>query len=279
MNRAIRLVMALLLASVMVAPTALGETVTLGDAVIRAIKSGDAIDLDQDGATETIEFETAINEDGDVGPYTLKVNGQQLSGEGYLTGQLYAMRLGAGGYPGEAFLLVPEVGPSDWNVSYIYRYAGARLSYVGEVPTAPESICIQGSQFTGLVRARALQTWFRPADFVIARTYAWDDDGEPIQDVRVAEVPRAIYPMGTVVKAKLQLTLLTSPTNADAAHTVQSGETVILTGSDDREWLNVQASTPDGNISGWLKIEDWSVLVGDKALSSDEVFDGLLFAG
>lgn len=271
--------MALLLALIMVAPAALGETVALSDGVIREIRSGDAIDLDQDDTTETIELEAILNDDGDLIPYTLKVNGQQLSGKADLTGQLYAMRLGEGGYPGEAFLLVAELGPSDSNVSYIYRYEGGQLSYVGEVPTAPGNIYIQGNQFTGLVRARTLQTWFRPADFVIARTYMWGDDGEPIEDVRVAEVPRAIYPMGTVVKAKVKLNLLSSPTNADTVHVVQPGETIILTGSDDREWVSVQASTPDGDVSGWLKIDDWSVAVGKKMLPSDEVFDGLLFAG
>ena len=235
---------------------------------------GASLDLDGDGTVETIAFEVNTTDNLEEGTYSLRVNGSEATGNGFgLTGQLHAIRLF--GDP-NAYLLVSEIGPSDVFTCYVYCYSDGKISFAGSVETSPDEIYVSGAQFTGKVRGNVLQTWYRPADFIIA--YGFDSD-----EYQVVEVPRAIYPMGSIVTTKMEIPLRVSPHKPNDTLAVKKGEKVILAATDDSEWLYV-AFTNDHNqedtyFGGWLRLDDYSVFVGNKLYDGSDVFDGLLFAG
>ena len=62
---------------------------------------------------------------------------------------------------------------------------------------------------------------------------------------------------------------------------VKKGDKVILSATDDVEWLYVVPMTEQADAmasGGWLRLQDQSVIVGKKVLNGDAVFDGLLYA-
>ncbi len=260
-----------------VAPETLPETLAKGS--VLEVANGASLDLDGDGTKEAITFTLDVADEFE-GKYVLKINDAQVNGEGCcLTGRLHAMRLNTA--MNEAFLLVSEYGPSDDNACYVYCYSEGKLTYAGLVASAPEDIAVNGAQFSAVVRGSVLQTWFRPADFTIARSYKTDENGVAIDAPMVVEVPRAVYPMGTIVTAKLNLDLRVSPIDGKTALTVKKGDKVILSATDDVEWLYVVPMTEQADAmasGGWLRLQDQSVIVGKKVLNGDAVFDGLLYA-
>jgi len=252
----------------------------LAKGAVQEVKSGDSIDLDGDGAAEAIEFASS-GPDEDAGQYTLTVGGSTVSGTGCgLTGRVHAMRLNSGMQ--EAYLLVSEFGPSDDNACYVYRYAEGKLVYAGLVGSAPEDIYVTGAQFTGSVRASVLQTWYRPADFTIARAWGVDENTDAsLEEPVVVEVPRAVYPLGTIVTAKVSLPLAVSPLDDKAALTIKKGEKLILSGSDDVEWVYaVPVESHDETMlaGGWFRVKETQVLIDGKEYGGSDVFDGLVYA-
>jgi hypothetical protein len=270
----------LVLATAVPMSLAEGMPAVLARGAVQEVKSGDSIDLDGDGVAEAIAYASS-GPDEEEGQYTLTVGGSTVTGTGCgLTGRVHAMRLNSGMQ--EAYLLVSEFGPSDDSACYVYRYAEGKLAYAGLVGSAPEDIYVTGAQFTGSVRANVLETWYRPADFTIARAWGVDETtGAPLAEPVVVEVPRAVYPMGTIVTAKVAVSLAASQTDDKTVTTVQKGEKLILAGSDDLEWVYAVPVDAKGDMTaagGWFQVKETQVVIHGKTYDGSDVFDGLVYA-
>lgn len=246
------------------------------------------IDLDGDGAAEEVAYAYAYSEEDGLYAYTLRVDGLKAErGDAmYLTGELGAVRFS--GVEG-AFLLVADNGASDDPTSYIYHYttgeAGASLEYLGTVDAFASDMTVTGrNTFSTYVRASTLFTWYRPAEFVLATGYHWDEDGGQLRmSYGVAEVPRELYPVGAHVTLKMDLPLQTSHEDATVCRTLHAGETAVLAATDDRQWYYIAAPASDAQTpaGGWIRLAPdgiSGVLVGGETIDGSDLFDGLLYA-
>lgn len=243
------------------------------------------IDLDGDGTMEKISYTYTLRDYNYA--FTLSVNGVQVTREDalYLTGELGAVRFeGVDG----ALLLVADNGASEDPMSYVYHYVageeGATLGDLGIVDAFPSDMTVTGrNTFTAYVRASTLCTWWRPADFVVAAGYRWNDEETYAMTYAVAEVPRDLYPVGAHVALKADLPLMTSRADETICRTLRAGEEAVIAATDDREWYYIVAPTDDYETpgGGWFRLAPdslTSVRVGDAAVEGYELFDGLLYA-
>ncbi len=230
------------------------------------------VDLNADGSSETITFEILKDEEGyDVG-FRLGVGDVSAEGEGWsLNDELYALRLDQ--Y--NTLLLVSDYGPSDDYETFFYQYTEDGLRYAGSIYALPESMTVSDGIITAPVRGNLLYTWFHDADFGLAEY--WGEDGKT--DARIYPIPRYLYPMGLMVKLKVDLPLCVSMTDHEIACTLKSGSMVILCAADDQRWVYIEAADESG--AGWMKAGGkygMECFVGDEPMFSWDVFDGLLFA-
>lgn len=276
----------LLLALLLILPTAaLAEPSPLMPmpGQIVQLKSGDTIRLGWETEPAVVTFSFTRDEYDTATGYTLGVGEQSVTGEGFnLTEEVWALKTVG---MGDTLLLVSEYGPSDDDACYVYLYDGETLHDIGIIGTLPQNITLSPGLITGFVRGLILQTWYRPADFVVSHNYSYNEQtGETIDTPRIVEVPRAVYPMGTQVTLKVDLDALIQPQQgAPVALKLKAGEQVVLAASDDVAWVYIEAlaGREDGPHAGWffvgLNTYD-SVPLGKKMLPSTEVFDGLWFA-
>lgn len=280
-----KFICALLAAALMLAPAALAEEKRpeelTAQAGIIALENNAQIDLDEDGAADSVTYEL-VWEDDFLGTFNVQVNGASLSiyTENGID-QLYAGRLNGEGEG--IFLLVGEMGPSDDPYSHILRYGEGALTEIGGIPALPEDIAINGNVLTATVRASKIQTWYREGDFVIARSYLYDEDYNPLPPrYYVAESPRASYAMNTAVVLKRDLALTTALFGGQTLE-LKQGETAILTATDDNSYVYMvpaDRAAHDWLPGGYLMLGDdfASFLIDGELVSTDEVLDGLIFA-
>lgn len=216
--------------------------------------------------------------------YTLTVGSQSVTGDGMmLLPDVYAMHTGA---PyGDIVLLVGDLGPSSDDTSYCYVYQDGKLYNAGWIGTLPENIRVSPGLFTGIARGVILQTWYHPADYMIAHEYRYDEQTETLLDTpKVVEVPRAVYPMGTIVTLGRDIDLkLTPAQDAQDVLTLHKGSKCVLTASDDVAWLYITAiDDQEGEyMAGWFYVgtDSWSgIPIGDETVSGLDLFDGLIYA-
>ncbi len=271
----------LCLAQPALAAPASGQSVALtaADGIVE-LADGARIDLDGDGALETVTYRL-VSDDDFMGEFTVRAGGAELTVE-TCDGleRLYAGRLS--GDSDGVYLLVGERGPSDDPCAYILRYSAGALTNIGSIPALPADIAINGAVLTATVRANALQTWFRESDFVIARLARFDEDYEPLpEEYYVAESPRARYPMDTAVVLKRDLPLTLAPAGGDG-FTLSAGERAILTATDDLTYVYVvpvDRAAHDWLPGGYLALADYvNVLIDGEPVMAGDVFDGLIFA-
>ncbi len=239
-------------------------------------------DLDGGDRKSTVEIQTALDEYGD-GDITVIVNDQSFTvesccsvAEKYATVQIP--------YQEDGFytLIMPyEYGPSDDPVTYMFMYRDGVLYNLGSVPAVPETIAFdENGDFTTTIRARLLGTWYRPADYVIASAYHWDETTEQATEEHlVTEVPRDVYPMGQIVTLKKNLPVLASRYDTEPVKTLTAGEKAIISATDDCRWLYVVDAELDEG--GWVKMQGEytaTIQIGESWVDETEVFDGLVYA-
>lgn len=276
-----KLILALCAVSVFLTGAAFAEQAELPVKTLLPIDpAGVSIDLDGDGKVDEISLVETVTDTSET--YALTVNGATLEGDGWgLNGNLYAMRLGE---TDRAYLLVSENGPSDDPQNYVYRYKEGTLVYCGAFGSWADSVTITDEGFTATVRANVIQTWFRRADFIITDNSYFDDQtgGYVTADPVVVEVPRDIYAMGTVVTLKKDIPLQVSRTDDAVALTIKAGEKAVIVATDDRQWLYIETLTQNTDAqynAGWIRLADaFDVEIGGEAITSPDVFNGLMFA-
>ena len=248
-------------------------------------------DFDNDGAMETFHVVFSVDEYDDGG-FMLAVGSSAVIQEDCcgLMKTVYVMRVGWTGYSAftdddyyATLFMVPEYGPSDDPYTYCYLYVDGNLIEVGEIPSMPYNMAADRltGTITTQVRADMVGTWSRPADYILARGFSWDDENF-YSYYHLAEVPRPIYPFGMIVSLKEELPLLASQTDRVYYDILlpEKNEQVILAATDDRRWLYV--TSLDGYTGGWVKMSrvDWETMltVDDEEMDINDVFGDILYA-
>ncbi|NLG24048.1 MAG: hypothetical protein GX558_01725 [Clostridiales bacterium] len=227
------------------------------------VADGSALNLDGSGPV-AVSLTWDTDEYG-YGQYALTAGAAGATGDcESLVYRLYAGQLA--GPDGPTYLIVPDLGPSDDPMSYIYRYSDGGLHYLGGVPALPDAFTLTADGLTTTIRAAVLHTWFRPADFRV----------EPA----VHEIRRDLYPMGAKATLLRKLPLRASRAyGTKPALTLEAGAQVVLAATDDLEWVYVVMAS-DSAQGGWLRLIDqyYCDVGGGKQAEPTELFDGLLMA-
>ena len=255
------------------------------------IEDGTTFDFDSDGTEETYSFTTDLNEYRD-GRFSLSVGEAAVSRDDciLLAEDVYVMYIGWTGYGDwtddsyyAALFMIPEQGMSDDPYTYCYLYVNGKLFDVGGIPSMPESMTVdrQRGMITTRIRAAMIGTWSRPADYILASGYSWDEEADIYESYyRLTEVPRPIYPFGMIVTLRQELPLMASQTDRIFSATLEADQQVILAASDDVRWLYV--TSMDGATAGWVRMSrvDWEqrITVGDRDVAVDDVFGNILYA-
>ena len=284
---------ALILLAMMLALSAIGASADQYPGAepwkIYMLDDGAVNDFDGDGDEETFAFTMTGDADSWDGSFTLTVGGLSVSQENCceLAGEVYVIHLGWSSYYSTdagyyaSIFMVPEYGPSDDPYTYCYLYEDDELIDVGGLPALPHNMSADPA--TGMIsvqiRADMVGTWSRPADYILATGYKWDD--EHYERYRhLAEVPRPIYPMGMIVTLKQELPLMACQSDRVFSAALAPGQQVILAATDDVRWLYV--TDLDGATRGWVKMTrvEWEtkIAVGDVDVNIDDVFGNILYA-
>jgi hypothetical protein len=224
------------------------------------IKNGDSFDLDGDGNVEQIKCERA-NNDEDCVDFVLSIGNATYSF--YLdnpTDSLYVSHMTE--YDEGLQVLIDEYGPSDDSKTNIFYYEEGEIDCLGSVGGLVSDIKSLGNGlYETIERAQTLQTWYHPRKFYIpGGGYFYDD--KKLKKVLV-RMPNEMYPVGTRVILKCDITLLQTQQSGSEEIQLQKDQFATIVASDDEEWLYLQS---DEGQSGWIRIND----VGD-------FFDGLWY--
>ena len=257
--------------------------------VIAPVENGLTADFDADGTQESVTLAADLDEYR-CGGFTLTVGGASVTRENVegLNETVYALPVGSVGYsasaqePYAAIFMVAEEGPSDDPLTYCYLYQDGELTDVGVIPAMPTAMTagLDGIIST-FVRCDVLGTWSRPADYALARGYAFGEDDFRVY-YRLTEVPRDIYPLGMILELKVDLPLLAA--RGDTTYTgmlaADENPQVVVSATDGVRWLYL--TSMDGETAGWVKIdrEDWRTRVyrAGLPLDCDEVFGNIFYA-
>lgn len=249
----------------------------ISDKEIVELKDGDCIDLNDDNVGEVIHFEISHSYSNGIDDYKLTVGNRQLKDSGEnLTRNFYAARLGY-----NIQILVEGDGPSCDPFCDVFHYENDRLWKIGTIYCPANSIIPKNKGFCAYKRGKVLQTWYRPADYIIADNNIFGHLENTYIPLQIVEVPRDLYPMGTIVKLKCDLPLQLSRTNNDTNMLIKKGLNVILVATDDVEWVyicplqNNSWKYPEG---GWLRMKPNSYntcLIDGKEIIADDIFNGL----
>ncbi|SFR84035.1 hypothetical protein [Anaeromicropila populeti] len=235
------------------------------------IPSGSSVDLDGDSKDETIELLVPAD---DEESYSLTVGDYTLDNSCYgLTGKIFLANL----YGKDLFVLIGEYGPSNDDATYIYSYIGHVLTYLGVCAGLPDVFEINSDNtFSTTVRGNTLQTWFHRATYVI--TMFQTSDTRDFEYIGFSEVPKGMYPVGTMVSANIEIPVSKSRYDQSIAFDIQPGEIVMFSASDDSDWIYV--TTLVDRKSGYIRIgSDTNNLVVDGTeVSGGDCFNGLCYA-
>ena len=239
------------------------------------------MDLDGDGTADAASVSYDLNEYGD-GAFTLTVNGQSVKTDGCssLYTDVYAMKAGTMYYYYGTLLFVSEYGMSDDLMTYCFFYTDGKLMDAGRIPDiAANFIVSPDGIITVSERARHIGTWYYPSEYMLARGLFYNE--EDFDEVyAMCKIPRDNYPMGMIVKSRVELQLLASRFDIAPSLRIPADTQVILSSSDDAAWLCV--SSMDGAAIGYLRMSSIEYMdylnIGGKVLPVDDVFDGIFYA-
>lgn len=237
---------------------------------VTPIESGAACDLNGDGVQEAITYVIDNDDQVSIPSVQLKVGDLEAKVEGwYLHDTLFLLKMNT-----QTYLLVFDYGPSDDpETHFLYLNEQGELCDAGSIYADPRTMTIENEIITAQgVRGMLMYTWYHEADYLLAPSIL---EGAP--ERTVAALPRPFYPMGLTVKAQRDIPLQKSPLNSDTACTIAEGELVVLSGTDDVEW--VYLARPDGSEGGWLRMSDSiNALVNGEAVPAYDLLDGLVMA-
>lgn len=215
-----------------------------------------SIDLNADGKKDAIEFNCLPGSND----YTLTVNNSSISGTGInLDGVIYICDIASKDKYKE--IAITESGPSSDNFTYIYYYNGNELLFMGGVQGSDYTIKMNGSgTFSTKSRGDILQTWFYTDQYKLTSSH------------KLVNIPQKLYKMNTLVTLKMQLKLQKSPTDTNTAVVLKSGEKVMITDTDNKNWCAIETSK---GVKGWFAVDNFSQI---NARIGSDIFDGLCYA-
>ncbi len=221
------------------------------------------LDLDGDKLADTVTYriETYQNNDNgfDYQVPNLMINGTEYDYQ-YLEDKFgvsladcsrigyYILDLVAGDSCRELAIL--DEGLSSDPVTYIFRYTGKELLYCGSVTGFPSNTAFStdgNGNITASKRLHILQTWWTSA--------VWKLNDEDYLE----EEPRDFYytyykGLGDHINyAQKELELFQKPDKNSGSVMVKKGEALILTATDDKNWIEV--TTENGTV-GWFYLHD-----------------------
>ena len=242
-------------------------------------------DLDGDGTDESICVWLKDGEDG-WARACLTVNGADFTDSLYAAD---AVRLDspdpdtwaiADISPADGLLeiAVQDWGPSSDYYTNFFRYENGELVSVGGVPglirdsASGESDLAFAEDGTveSYMRLRVLQTWFAPARYEISGG-------------TLALVPQELYTATapTAVTVKSPVLAYAAPGD-DAARTLDAGTELLITGTDNAEWVQcVLSADKETQEALWLRLDSehsFKIQTPDGFVFGDTVLDGLVFA-
>lgn len=232
------------------------------------------------------DFTADKNNPDDYLKYSLTVNESTITNDASpLLNKIYLACLRS---TGDYQIIIAEPGYTEDSLINIFNYdtANQELDLLGSIEGYITDIKINSDgTFSSTKRGRMLETWYYPQNYMISNSYySYDyasDKSEYIPAV-LAVMPPKMYTLGTQVKAKIDLPLLSSQTNSKIAGTVPAGTTLVLSACDDVEWVYVTTpgSTPyEDSVSGYLRLSGFDTfLINGKDIGCADAVDGLLFA-
>ncbi len=256
------------------------------------IENGTVADFDGDGMEEPVAFVTERDSYGD-GSFTLTVGNTTFTQENCisLNEELYAVAIPQSAFSSEilgTLFIASENGPSDDPVSYCYFYTGSRiydssatLYNAGCIAAYPQDMRFSGKEIETVLRTDILGTWRRPAQFVLAFGYQYDESSSTYtENYHLTEVPQDLYSMGLIAETKIDLPLQVSRTDATIVGVVPAGSKIAFGATDNLHW--VYAESFDGQVCGWfyLDMSDYPTMINVNGTMMDEndVFADLMYA-
>ena len=235
--------------------------------------------------TEALKVEFSFDlPDNEAQTVNLRVGGAENSYTGwYLVDKVYAAKLDGR----NTFILAGDYGPSDddWTEIFYYNPHTQTLVDLGGVGALPEDLQLHADgTFSGVIRADALYTWYRPADFIVATSYIYGEEGYEVTAEAVVEVPRYSYPMGGVAYPTMDIPVYADTDFATIAFTVPAGARLLFASTDDATWVQVEYRDEQNRetLRGYLQIDPdlvgGNVLINGESYGGYEIFPGLLYA-
>ena len=239
------------------AAIALSEKVKMEAPVL--LEGGSAeLDLDQDGNKEKIQF-TATADD-----YELTVNDVVTQGTGWsLTGEIYALSMDGS----TVELLIPEDGPSDDPLIYVYGYDNGGMKLAGTLATGIHDISVAD----GKINCRELSNIFQTVG--VSTQYKYEKH-------TLISVDLGFYKMNNTVTALMEIPAYDEKNGEEGAVVISEGSSVKILGTDNKEWIEIE-DIASGK-TGWLKLapDTYSDLeISGAAIPSTVCFDGIILAG
>ena len=165
------------------------------------------------------------------------------------------------------------------------EYPNVTTALLGGVGALPEDLQLHADgTFSGVIRADALYTWYRPADFIVATSYIYGEEGYEVTAEAVVEVPRYSYPMGGVAYPTMDIPVYADTDFATIAFTVPAGARLLFASTDDATWVQVEYRDEQNRetLRGYLQIDPdlvgGNVLINGESYGGYEIFPGLLYA-
>ena len=243
-------------------------------------------DLDGDGTAESVRVWLEDGEDGWTRA-CLTVNGPDFTDSLYLDSiahldcpdpDNWAI---ADIYSADGLLeiAVQDWGPSSDYYTNFFRYENGEVYPFGGVPgliwdgTSGESdLSFEEDGFIeSYMRLRVLQTWFAPARYEIAP--------RGMLELVPQELYTATAPTAVTVKSPV---LAYAAPGDDAARTLETGTELLITGTDNAEWVQcVLSADKETQEALWLRLDSersFQIQTPDGFAFGDAVLDGLLFA-
>lgn len=220
-------------------------------------------DLNGEGKKDKISFKCSEDE------FTLTINGASIKGSGdMLDGKYKIVDIDTKDKIQE--ISISESGSSDDYATAFYYYNGKKIVFMGKVQGSDS----MNNDILGSIKINGKGTVIARTRGQILHTWFYDDPYKLTKSHTLARVPQDLYQMNAQVKVIKPLALQKSRTNSETAVTLQTGETVIILASDDKQWCLVQNSK---GAKGWFAVEDFDKIKGTN-LRASEVFEGLCYA-
>lgn len=230
----------------------------------KPVVSGSWIDFDLDGQKEQIFYSTKENTPYSDQIYDLKIGKAEVRGPGESLHQVpYIASLDGK----TTQIVIQQDGPSDDPMADVYVYQGGRLNNAGVI--AGDSIQIYKDSITCVAQRDFFQTYQGVLKYQFV-------------DGSILAVEEDFYTQNQEAVATAVIPLYTEKRIPDISVTLNPGDSVMILGSDYKEWVLIQKQ--ETGEQGWLKcgVVDDPYLCTLPDGTQDEswnLFEGLSFYG